>query len=240
MRAFPNDFAELLSSSGQRVLAGRVASSTGLFTASGRVFARIGNVVDPNICRECVALLERRLYPALRPLRTPIPRESIWDIEELASEVLEKTVRVKNGNLESRNSKFQRLAERVGLVAMMRSRNLHSFAEVITGLQLYDKWSTQVLCYEHGDYVGPHTDFHPHNATHFVDLQLTLTNSAVAQQWFVHEERRYLTEVVDLTKPGTISLLKLPFWHYTTPLQAKRGREHEARRWVLIASFEIV
>jgi len=29
----------------------------------------------------------------------------------------------------------------------------------------------------------------------------------------------------------------LPFWHYTTPLVAKRGRAKDAARWVLLGTF---
>jgi hypothetical protein len=36
---------------------------------------------------------------------------------------------------------------------------------------------------------------------------------------------------------GGITAYRLPFWHYTTPLLAKRGREDAARRWVVLGTF---
>ena len=38
-------------------------------------------------------------------------------------------------------------------------------------------------------------------------------------------------------RSGRITAYRLPLWHYTTPLVAKRGREAEARRWVLLGTF---
>jgi hypothetical protein len=41
------------------------------------------------------------------------------------------------------------------------------------------------------------------------------------------------------TSPATPpSPYRLPFWHYTTPLIAKRGQEARARRWLLLGSFD--
>ncbi len=36
---------------------------------------------------------------------------------------------------------------------------------------------------------------------------------------------------------GGVTCYRLPFWHYTTPMVAKRGREEQARRWVLLGTF---
>ena len=36
---------------------------------------------------------------------------------------------------------------------------------------------------------------------------------------------------------GGVTAYRLPFWHYTTPLQAKPGREGDAHRWVLLGTF---
>jgi hypothetical protein len=30
---------------------------------------------------------------------------------------------------------------------------------------------------------------------------------------------------------------RLPFWHYTTPLVGRPGKEDAARRWVLLGTF---
>ena len=36
---------------------------------------------------------------------------------------------------------------------------------------------------------------------------------------------------------GGVTCYRLPVWHYTTPMVAKRGREGDARRWVLLGTF---
>jgi len=42
---------------------------------------------------------------------------------------------------------------------------------------------------------------------------------------------------VDVARDGLISAYRLPFWHFTTPLEAKRGQSDAARRWVLLGTF---
>ena len=42
---------------------------------------------------------------------------------------------------------------------------------------------------------------------------------------------------IETAGPGRITAYRLPLWHYTTPLLARRGREAEARRWVLLGTF---
>jgi hypothetical protein len=34
-----------------------------------------------------------------------------------------------------------------------------------------------------------------------------------------------------------IAVYRLPFWHYTTPLVARRGAEATASRWVALATY---
>jgi hypothetical protein len=43
--------------------------------------------------------------------------------------------------------------------------------------------------------------------------------------------------MVNVAEPGGIAVYRLPFWHYTTPLRAKRGKEALARRWVILGTF---
>jgi hypothetical protein len=43
--------------------------------------------------------------------------------------------------------------------------------------------------------------------------------------------------MVDVNTPGGITVYRLPFWHYTTPLTARPGREKAARRWVVLGTF---
>jgi hypothetical protein len=41
---------------------------------------------------------------------------------------------------------------------------------------------------------------------------------------------------VSVARPAAVTAYRLPFWHYTTPLVAKRGRS-DAARWVLLGTF---
>jgi len=72
----------------------------------------------------------------------------------------------------------------------------------------------------------------------FVDVHIMFSNDAVASQLLVYEEGGFLSKSHEVTGRSGIAVYRLPFWHYTTPLIARRGREHEARRWLLLGSFD--
>ncbi len=170
----------------------------------------------------------------------PIPPELITDATENYAERLPKSVRVRTALLASRRSKAALRLEELGVSAMLRSSSFHAFAQALSGRALRKGWGTQVLCYEPGDYTGPHTDHHPEEPdarNGYVDLHLTFCNDDVAHQWLVSEQDGHLTEVTSLATRGGVTWYRLPFWHYTTPLVAKRGREASARRWVLLGTF---
>ena len=61
---------------------------------------------------------------------------------------------------------------------------------------------------------------------------------AVRRQLLVYARDGHLTETVDVARHGLITAYRLPFWHYTTPLEPRRGRDGDARRWVLLASYQ--
>jgi hypothetical protein len=63
-------------------------------------------------------------------------------------------------------------------------------------------------------------------------------NDSVAQQWLVYEERGFLSASREVSAKPSIAVYRLPFWHYTTPLLARRGGESTARRWLLLGSFD--
>jgi len=48
---------------------------------------------------------------------------------------------------------------------------------------------------------------------------------------------RHFSRIETAARPGRITAYRLPLWHYTTPLVARRGCEAEARRWVLLGTF---
>jgi hypothetical protein len=158
------------------------------------------------------------------------------------SETLPKTLSNRTVILNGRRSPAVRKAAEIGLLGLLRSDSLREFAEAVSGYRLDPDPGCQVICYEPGDYVGPHNDHHPedpHLKPGYVDLHITLSNRFVDHQWLVFEDRGFLTQVVNVGVQSGVAVSYLPFWHYTTPLVAKKGREGQARRWLLLASFAV-
>ena len=240
MKAFPREFADLLSPKGRRILEGRDPTFVGALAEKGRFFAAAAGAVDRLKARAALAALDASLAPHLRRLERGIPPESITAQTRNHQERLIKTVRVSTAYLERRNSAAWRAAERIGLIAMTASDTWHRFAEVLAGRALDRRAGRQVLCYGDGDYSGPHTDHHPEDPRArdgYVDLHLTLAGPAVAHQWLVYPEDGHFRHVLDVATLGGITAYRLPFWHYTTPLAAKRGQAQAARRWVVLGTF---
>ena len=178
------------------------------------------------------------MAPHLVTLSDAIPPESITGQTRNYQERLKKVARLRTAYLERRGRAFD-AAERIGLVAMLRSPGFHRFAEALAGRALDPKLGLQVLRYGPGDYQGPHTDHHPENPRArdgYVDVHLSLPSGDVADQFLVYARDGHLSEMVDVGVPG-IAAYRLPFWHYTTPLRARRGREATARRWVILGTF---
>ena len=240
MGRFPPEFSCILSPQGLRILQGR--ASARLFSNSKTTFSVLTNVVEDRAATQCVKLLDDHLYRLLTPVSSRIPRKSISGMTVNYAESLPKTMRVKSAPLESKRDKAYRLASELGLIGMMQSRSLLAFAEAATGLKLETR-GVQALCYEHGDYAGPHNDHHPEAEDlkdGYVDLQIMFSNDAVKHQWLVYQHDWHFSRIQDLNLKGAVAVYKLPFWHYATPLTGKRGREAEARRWLLLSSFVIV
>lgn len=239
---FPNEFADLLNRRGRKLLDG---DSRGL-----DVFRRRGitpivlleNVIDNDVARRCMAALDGGMYASLKRMHTPVPREALTKMKENYSEALRKTVRVRTATFNSRASQALEAANAIGLGPMMGSESFHRFAEVVVGEPIRrDWWGRQVICYEPGDYSGPHNDHHPEDdclRNGFVDMHIMFSNDAVASQLLVYEEGGFLSASHEVAGRSGIAVYRLPFWHYTTPLMARRGREREARRWLLLGSFD--
>ncbi len=189
-----------------------------------------------------MALMDKHLYEVLTTCHIGIPPDSVSGMKENYKEVLGKTIRFKTAFLQRRTARAYVAAEKLGLLAMMRSESFVRFAEVVTGFTLERDWDVQVTCYGHGDYVGPHNDHHPENELirdGFIDMHVMFTNDSVAHQYLVYEDKRHFSKMVDVNTQGGVSIYKLPFWHYTTPLWGQPGRENSARRWLLLGSFTI-
>lgn len=241
MDSFPSEFAELLNRRGQRLLANppRLDVFTNKRATPIVVF---DDLIDARAARGCIELLDKAVYPVIRRMETPIPREWIASMRKNYSDSLKKTMKVKTATLNSRKSLALDAAQNIGLAQMMLSQSFRAFAEAVVGMPVErQRWGRQVICYEQGDYSGPHNDHHPESAearNGFVDLHIMFSNDAVRSQWLVYEERGFLSASHEVSGRSGIAVYRLPFWHYTTPLVAKPGRESAARRWLLLGSFD--
>jgi hypothetical protein len=240
MNRFPAEFADLLTRKGRRILEGRDAATRDALLDPQRLFVPIRGAVDPERARAAHALLDRRMRAVLTPLAAAIPEGSIWNQTRNYQERLPKTARVRTAFLERRTGRAWKTAEAIGLIAMMRSASYRAFVEAIAGKPLAAAFGQQVLCYGPGDYAGPHTDHHPEDpaaASGYVDFHISFGSPAVAHQYLVYARGGHFTEMVDVNTPGGITVYRLPFWHYTTPLMARPGRADAARRWVVLGTF---
>ncbi len=235
----PSQFADLLNAKGRRALEGEVRGLTGILK-TGRRFIAANDLLDPAKSRGLLAALEKNVAPFLTSMQSPIPPESIWGMEENYAELLPKTVRVQTVTMSSRGSKGAKAVEAVGLQRLLRSDTFGRFAEVLSGRKVRKRWGTQVLAYGAGDYAGPHNDHHPEDAEArdgYTDVHLTFCTSAVARQSLVYAPLGHFSEEASVRTLGGVTAYRLPFWHYTTPLMARRGQEKTARRWVLLGTF---
>ena len=234
----PAEFEDLLNRAGRRVLAGTHPLCGALADPRTRFLAR-EDLLHRAKAERLRRMLDSALTDSLEALERPIPPESIFDMRRDYSEQLPKTVRARTIYFESRREPGVKAAERIGLARLLRSPSFHAFAEALAGRRLAAPWGLQVLRYGPGDYAGPHNDHHPqdkHARSGYVDLHISLCAPAVAHQWLVYSRAGHFSEIVSVAKPASIAAYRLPFWHYTTPLVAKRGRA-EAARWVLLGTF---
>jgi hypothetical protein len=243
MRKFPHEFSDLLTPAGLSILKGEDKNFRSLFLAPKKYFAKFDGAIDQSKAESCAGILDRHLYPHLGVVQRKIPPESITKMKRNYSEALTKTLRIKTAYFQRRSAHAHQAAERVGLLPMMRSSTFTDFAEVVTGLTLDRNLNIQLICYDQGDYSGPHNDHHPEDESikrGFVDFHVMFTNRAVAHQYLIYAERGHFSKIVDVNVQGGISIYKLPFWHYTTPLAGKPGHERDARRWLLLGTYRIL
>lgn len=239
MPALPKDFADLLSPRGRRLLDGRGPLAGALADPRTRFVATAG-LVDPRQAARIRRELERALTGKLERIDTPVPPEATWDMTRNYAELLPKTALVWTAYLESKREAAWGAAQDIGLIELLRSPAFHRFAEAIAGRPLRTTWGTQVLCYGAGDYSGPHNDHHPEDEearAGYIDLHLGFVTPAVRTQKLVYAKAGHFSEAVEVARDGLLSAYRLPFWHYTTPLEARRGQAAAARRWVLLGTF---
>jgi hypothetical protein len=240
MNAIPRDFADLLTPAGRRVIEGRDAVICGALADPKRRFIALEGLIKKSAAENLRRTLEREMLPLLTEMAMPIPPETIWEMQKNYEEWLPKTVRVKTAALESKRAKSTARARELGLADLLSSEGFVAFAEAVAGRQLKRRGGQQVLCYGPGDYAGPHNDHHPEDKGYekgYLDIHLSLGSPAVAHQYLVYAKSGHFSEIVPVHGLGTLTVYRLPFWHLTTPLAAKPGREKDARRWVLLGTF---
>jgi hypothetical protein len=188
------------------------------------------------------SILFRTMYPHMRKLSAAIPASAIRNMKTNYSEVLPKTMRLLTADLNHPRSKAAQAASSVGLIDLLNSDEIHSLGEMASGKKLARPPDCQIICYENGDFTGPHTDHHPENESAksgFVDVHVMLSERSVLSQLLVYEARPgLLNEVHEVGRGMALAVYHLPFWHYTTPLRP-RSSKTKARRWLLLASFDI-
>lgn len=241
MDRFPSELDDLLNARGRRLFA-RAPQFESMMAKRQTPIVFFENVIDRGVARECVRLLDEALYPLMRRMDVAIPRERVTEMTTNYTEELAKTVRVRTATFNSRRSKVLDAAREIGLAQMMTSASFHRAAQAVTRLPLSTELGgRQVIAYGSGDYSGPHNDHHPEDegtCNGFVDLHIMFSNDSVAQQLLVYEQRGYFSSAHEVSGAPSIAIYRLPFWHYTTPLVARRGHEARARRWLLLGSFD--
>jgi hypothetical protein len=227
LRRFPAEFSALLTRKGRTLAAG---------TSEARPFFASAGLIDQGWAAVAFDLLERDLKPALKPLARPIPPETILNQTRNYQERLPKTVRTASAALDGRTSRAARIASDIGLAAMLGSQSYFAFAERAAGRTLKRKFGRQALRYGPGDNAGPHTDHHPEEPQAkdgYFDLHLTFAGGGAKRQLLVYATGGHFDAAVDIAVAGGITAYRLPFWHYTTPLEGP----DTAARWVILGTF---
>lgn len=232
-------FDALLSAKGRRLLASGGGPLRGILK-TGQRFVAVGGLFSPTGCRKVVRELERHLAPHLTAMDEPIPPQTIFGMRRNYEELLPKSVRCRTALLAAPRSRASQAARAIGLPGLVGSPTFRALAELLSGRRLRRHFGTQVLAYGPGDYAGPHNDHHPEDAEArdgYTDVHLTFCTDGVEAQSLVYEVKGHLSAQENVATLGGLTAYRLPFWHYTTPLQARRGREARARRWVLLGTF---
>src|SRR6185436_19776827 len=104
MDRFPSEFEDLLNRRGRQLLADPPQFEDLLKKRrTGIVFFE--NVIDAGVARECMRLLDEGMFPQLRRMEHPIPREALTEMTENYTEYLKKTMRVRTATLNSGRSR---------------------------------------------------------------------------------------------------------------------------------------
>src|SRR4051812_25377063 len=128
----PLEFEDMLSRAGRRVLAGTHPLCGALADPKQR-FLAADDLLDRAKAAGVRHVLESELSETLEPLAQAIPPETIWEMRRDYGELLPKTSRARTIFFDSRREPGVKMAERIGLVRLMRSRSFRAFAEALAG-----------------------------------------------------------------------------------------------------------
>jgi hypothetical protein len=243
MEHFPKEFSQLLSRRGLNILQKKDLSAAESFANGNTPIVILPNMIPARSAAACRRLLERSFLGCLQRVIEPISQDLILHAKPDVNEALPKTMEFRTSYFENRHSRAHIAAGKVRLLECMQSASLREFAEAVTGYRVRSHRGTQVICYEPGQSVGPHTDSHPEipeARQGYVDVHLMFSTPAVKHQYLVYEEAGLFQRIENVALDGAIAIYRLPFWHYSTPLDCFRQREASARRWLLLAGFWIV
>jgi hypothetical protein len=227
---FPPEFEALLSARGRRVLHGKDTAARGVL-ARGPFYVQTG-LIHSRWVRDGAEVLAHAFGDLLVDLLRELP--SPFSSVATGMELLPKVCRMLTTPT---TPQAVERAHDCGLYELLHSDSYKAFVAVLAGKTMRGPETLQVLSYRAGDYAGPHTDNHPQEPSvrhGYVDVHLSFCTSGVTRQLLVYERERHLTEVASLAESGTVTAYRLPFWHYTTPLEVKHAH---ARRWLVLGTF---
>lgn len=236
MIRFPADFDQLLSARGRELAAGRHPACGQL---ARQPFFSDADLLDPEASRAMPALLESIFGNVVLEMAATAPDPKAGTVsyrDQLPKIGRVLSAQLTNPTMDLSCSPASARASTSGLLTMLDSLAFRQVAAALCGHDVIGPLVTQVLCYRPGDYAGPHTDNHPDypdTRDGYTDVHLTFCTPGVAQQLLVYEQERHLSAVVDVTRSGTLTAYRLPFWHYTTPMIGTP----DARRWLVLATF---
>lgn len=250
----PADFSELLSPKGKDILENGLNATQFAMTNKETPYISFTDALDVERSALCRDMLND-LWPISSKYSrfVPLPPDSHSDPNldyvncPYNSVCYQMTQPAAGATTDDEKAFF----EDSGIAELTRSPALKAFAEQVTGYKLTHtgKDGLVVISYGTGGYVGPHTDVKWHHAAGFdntarslayVDMHLIFATDAVEHQYLIAQDGAFMTTMAGgAPTNGTVSILRQPFWHASTPLKARPGQEDKARRWLLGITFLI-
>ena len=233
-KIFPSEFSDILNGRGLKALRDPTQDHN-------CKLGFLSNIIQKKYAEKILQDLNEYFYRNLHIHNATIPHDSIMRMKRNYTEQLGKTMKMKTIDLNNVRTKSYKLALDTGLIEMLHSASYKKMGEMLLTASFGAPVGNQLICYEDSGYVSPHNDHHPedkHLKAGYYDIQLMLSNNYVTNQFLVYEEHGFLNKAVDISTLSGIAVYRLPFWHYTTPLMAKKNFESKAQRWLLLGSYE--